>query len=97
MNFHKFRVMMLAAIISQAVACCNPEQKFEVKVKDEGGKPLEGIVCKVGFNLPKKEETGISPYIVSGVTPANGSVERVHDKKVMKLLSIGEPWIGGRR
>jgi len=64
---------MLMAISS--TACGNPEQKFEVKVRDEDGKPLEGIVCKAGFNLPKKEGTGISPYIVSGVTAANGSVE----------------------
>jgi uncharacterized protein YbaP (TraB family) len=25
------------------------------------------------------------------------TLHRVHDKKIMKLLSIGEPWIGGRR
>lgn len=56
-------------------ACGDPEQRFEIIVKDEAGAPMQGVKCFAGFYKGKNSGgAGLSPKGVSGVTNASGYI-----------------------
>jgi hypothetical protein len=68
MNDFKIAVAVLVLSLN---SCGPPEQKFEVTVVDENGKPMAGVECKAWFQKAG-EKRGIVDYFVLAKSDANG-------------------------
>lgn len=105
MNFTKICVALMLTLVS---ACGKPVQKFELRITDETGNPLQGVTGKAWFNIVKEGSTSMDSYLLTNATDKNGKVELEGETLQYRTAcgaeeegyypaSKGDLWIKGQR